>query len=624
MTPDNQVSPAIRILRGERDASARATHLEAATRKFLVTTNERKYMSTKTNFKRIALVAVAALGLGVLSSVPSSAAVLGTVTVTATATGTATKAKADSTTAGSFTVKYTGQAAADSMSITAALKSYPAGADKPGLLAYFGDTSTSISTVTPLPATTDSRTISTHSTGATQAVITPLAGFGYVSTTFLAQLDTQVARTVGSYVFTIIVTPFSGGAIDTNRIVMADLTITVAELAGESKVASAANSTAYLSAAGGGTADASVTGVATASTSPAGVLEVKLRNASGTSGVAARESVTVTTTAGTVGVVGGTFGRSVVLAYNSDDSLTVHVRPDGTAGTATISVSTPSVTFPSKTLVFYATAPTTMVAAALNSTLAVGQNLLALSVVAKDANGNPWAGTLYTYSGTLTTISDTGTSCSYVAANSRHECTLTGAAAGTAAITVRNTTAANSGLATSVASNAVTMTVSTSSAATVKLAFDKATYAPGEKATLLVSVLDSAGKPVPARAWTDLFATGGISLSTAAGNGSDTTTAVSFSTYSLASLALGTSTDPIKAYTLYMPASGGTLKATATGGSALPLAGQVEVSATATVTDSGAAALAAVTALATQVASLRTLITTLTNLVLKIQKKVKA
>jgi hypothetical protein len=50
----------------------------------------------------------------------------------------------------------------------------------------------------------------------------------------------------------------------------------------------------------------------------------------------------------------------------------------------------------------------------------------------------------------------------------------------------------------------------------------------------------------------------------------------------------------------------------------------VKVSASATVTDSGAAALAAVNALATTVASLRTLITTLTNLVLKIQKKVKA
>jgi len=42
MTPEKLVSPAIRILQGERDVSARATHLKAATRKFLVTTIERK------------------------------------------------------------------------------------------------------------------------------------------------------------------------------------------------------------------------------------------------------------------------------------------------------------------------------------------------------------------------------------------------------------------------------------------------------------------------------------------------------------------------------------------------------------------------------------------------------
>ena len=73
-----------------------------------------------------------------------------------------------------------------------------------------------------------------------------------------------------------------------------------------------------------------------------------------------------------------------------------------------------------------------------------------------------------------------------------------------------------------------------------------------------------------------------------------------------------------------MPAAGGKVTISATGGSSLPLAGQVALTASATVTDSGAAALAAVTALATTVASLKTLITTLTNLVLKIQKKVKA
>ena len=122
MTPKKQVSPVIRISQGERDASARATHLEAATRKFLVATNERKYMSTKTNFKRIALVAIAALGLGVLSSVPSNAAWSGTAGTSLTLTvtnGTAglTGARSDSTTAGTFGVRGLALAALDSIGV---------------------------------------------------------------------------------------------------------------------------------------------------------------------------------------------------------------------------------------------------------------------------------------------------------------------------------------------------------------------------------------------------------------------------------------------------------------------------------------------------------------------------
>ena len=121
MASNKQVSPVIRISRGERDASARATHLEAANRKFLLTTNERKQMSSKTNFKRIALVAVAALGLGVLSSVPSQAVLSsGAVTVT---NGTDTKRTAytDSLTVGTqatVNVRAFADAAYDSITVT--------------------------------------------------------------------------------------------------------------------------------------------------------------------------------------------------------------------------------------------------------------------------------------------------------------------------------------------------------------------------------------------------------------------------------------------------------------------------------------------------------------------------
>jgi len=75
----------------------------------------------------------------------------------------------------------------------------------------------------------------------------------------------------------------------------------------------------------------------------------------------------------------------------------------------------------------------------------------------------------------------------------------------------------------------------------------------------------------------------------------------------------------------YAPTQGGSLTFTAKGASTFSVASQTTgASVTIAVTDNGAAALAAVTALATTVASLKTLITTLTNLVLKIQKKVKA
>ena len=70
-------------------------------------------MSTKTNFKRIALVAVAALGMGVLNSVPSQAAVAAAnLTVTAT-NGTASLTASDSSTGGTVAITWLGSANTD-------------------------------------------------------------------------------------------------------------------------------------------------------------------------------------------------------------------------------------------------------------------------------------------------------------------------------------------------------------------------------------------------------------------------------------------------------------------------------------------------------------------------------
>jgi hypothetical protein len=205
-------------------------------------------------------------------------------------------------------------------------------------------------------------------------------------------------------------------------------------------------------------------------------------------------------------------------------------------------------------------------------------------------------------------------------------CSLAGSNNGTANITIRDKS--TSTLST-VASTAVAIKVNTAPSASVKLEFDKATYAPGEVAYIIVRPLDAAGAAIGATTVTNLLLTGGITSTVAFGNGStsaDSLTAVVSPAvaHKVAAIDGYGSTTAIQIYKVYMPSTGGSVTIKATGGTALPSAGRVAVSATATVTDSGAAALAAVTALATTVASLKTLITTLTNLVLKIQKKVKA
>ena len=612
MTPKKQVSPAIRILRGERDASARATHLEAATRKFLVTTNERKYMSTKTNFKRIALVAVAALGMGVLSSVPSQAAILSTTTLT-TVDGIATKSASDSLTSGAtVSVDYLASAA-DTVVLSAVISAMPSGAATPNLRLAMGDTVGS-TTNTPIP-TGISGGAGTQLTSTGGVTVAAPSGGGRIVANFIAFLDTAVARTTGTYTFTVVATPYSGTIQPT---VTKNISIVVAATAAEATTASSGTSTAYISTTAsdsGATSDSvpSVLATTSSTNTPRAYIYVNLKNAAG---AAVQESITLTTTVGNIGTSAAA-GKSVVVAYTGPQSYNIY--SDGTAGTATITVKSTSVTFANKTVVFYAATPATITLTPLFTTVGVSTTNAFLAT-AKDANGAVWGGSLAVYSDTLGTISDTGTACSaaLVATKGYHVCSVTGLVGGTAKVTVRNSTLA-------VVSAPLELTVSNNPIASVKLSWDKASYAPGEKAYLFVDTLDSAGKPTAGGNITNLFATGGITLSSAAGNGSDTLTSTTvFTTNSMANASLGTATTPRAIYTVYMPAAGATVKASATGGVGVALAGQVAVSATATVTDSGAAALAAVTALATTVASLKTLITTLTNLVLKIQKKVKA
>jgi hypothetical protein len=658
MTSNKQVSPVIRISQGERDASARATHLEAATRKFLVTTNERKQMSTKTNFKRIALVAVASLGLSILSSVPSQAAVDG-ISVSGVTTGTATPTVADSTTAASFTVQAFVNVNMDALRITLIPKTTNAasqgayltlvetGAAKTlvdtTLVNIYGGASTAAIAATKalVDYNPDGATRTTVDTVGVTSAGLPTGNFmvrtdtnsalqATVKATFRMQLDSNNALTqltAGTYTYTAVIRAYDGSqsAVTDAKTVYQDLTVTVAAAATASLVVSAANSTAVLSTGAtwsGSTVDSSVSVAATASTTAAASINVVLKNASGIA--VALESITATTTLGTIGASGQAFGRSVVLVSGSG-GLLLELRPDGNAGTAQISISTPSVTFTNKTVTFYSTTVSKIVAGQQLAVLGIGSNSNAVTGLATDAAGitNGSATAVYAYSSNTAVVSNNGTACSFNATQGKHYCSLTGVAAGTATITLRN--ASTTAAATVASTEVITVTVNANAAASLTLAFDKASYAPNEKAYIIVGAVDSAGKSVGPQTITNLLSSAGISTTASLGGTLSDLTSASTISPALALQTTGyVSTTPVYVITTYMPAAGGTVTISAKGGTGLPVAGQVAKTASATVTDSGAAALAAVNALATSVASLRTLITTLTNLVLKIQKKVKA
>jgi len=590
-------------------------------------------MSSKTNFKRIALVAIAALGLGVLSSVPSQA--IGsahTVTVTAGDQRVGGSIVDESATATKVVLSFIANTAiaADTYSISAILKSGPTGNVALPLLL--------------LETYTANTNVDSHSTGGTlmqagsfaaaqtarifnvaDGSTTPVL----VSATFRVIMPATAAA--GTYVATLYSDPSVSGSSDAVPATGTDVTFTVTQ---PTRVASQTRSEAFLSLGGASGSssqivDSAVSVVSTASgTAEKAVLRIELKGASSTTDASTAESVTVTIDKGTVGDLTNSIGRSVTFAYTPGSSsfLDVGIYSDGTAGTATVTATSTSTSF-TKTLTFYSATVSKVTAAAYEAI--VGTSTAAILGSSFDSldNNQASATDLYAYSSDTTVVSNYGTACgSYNSTLKGVLCTLTGVKSGTASITLRD---ASTVALSTVASTAVAVTVNLNPAASISMKWDKATYAPGERAAILIQVLDKDGKSLPSGTTSSAISTtAGISsatyaLTASSGSlaGGDVTTSVNAAASASSPVVTNV---PHYQVVVTMPNTGGSIKITATGGTGLPAAGRVEVSATATITDNAAAALAAVNALATTVASLRTLITTLTNLVLKIQKKVKA
>jgi hypothetical protein len=431
---------------------------------------------------------------------------------------------------------------------------------------------------------------------------------------------------------------------------LATVTITVNSAAVNGSL-DAASSTATMTASGSGSnlsADAlSLTGPRTANNTVASIA-VSLAAAAGT--LASTTATTISIEGpGLLVVSNGTTnatGRSVTET-GSDGTFDVAVKGDGSSGVATVKIVNGAFSA-TRTITFYGSVASYTVTAK-NSYLAVGvTDSQVFTVLAKDAAGVTVPGaTVYVSSSStatatvsaasLTTNSD-GATASDVGA--------TGVAAGSAVITVGNAVSAPTVSAT------YTLNIVKAGIASVTLSFDKAEYTPGEKATITVTAKNADAALVGDATYATFFTTAGI---TSSANLNGYTADASVAT-----------TSGVKTYTVYMPLAAGPVTISATLGASVATAIQATVvTATTTVLTDGIAQAAAdaaaeatdaanaatdaanaaaeaadaataaaqdaadaVAALSTQVSeminALKKQITALTNLVIKIQKKVKA
>jgi hypothetical protein len=621
----------VRIHGGECGAVARALHhkakinsLPAVGENVLLTTNERKSMSTKTNFKRLALGVIAALGLGMLSVAPATA-VAGVPTLTVT-TGSAPVTMGEGgETETAATLSISGLLTGSNDSYTVAIFLKSAGgtmANARFRLAYLETTTSDVSDVRKTYAGAAGNSAKTApaytgdgieavtafesatATSSTYALVGTSTGyvgakFGLFleSSTVATYATAQAQRTgnEGTYVYTAVVTPYTAGVAGTA--VQADLTFTLnktaAAVAAASGTIDPSKSTAFLGTAAGATADASISKVATAATTAHGYINVITKTSTS---LQAPESVTITVTGpGLVCNPAATVcGKSITHAADGNDDFPV--RADGTAGISSIVVKTTTVTFPAKTITFYAKAAKTITASTNHPVINVGANAGAVLASAVDADGNVWGGVAYIYASTAADALIAGSNatpaqCTFDAGLALHLCPVTGTAKGTANLKVID--AATVALATAT-SNEVSTRVSTGVPTTAKLSFDKATYAPGEKAQVRVQVLDEAGLAMPYKVIANAFTSTGISTSKAFQQG----TLAASGTVTVAAATSATSDTNAGHYTqvVYMPMSNGVVTITATGSTGLGLAGRVDLSASATVTNNDPAVAAATAA----------------------------
>jgi hypothetical protein len=653
-------------------------------------------MSTKTTIKRIALVAVAALGFGVVSVAPSSAVVINdsiTLSASTTTISIGSTASVTLTTAGYF-------ATTDSITSTAALKTYPAAATSAQITSAISTIAfTDIDTATAYTGGSAGGSRQTTSGGATVVVGVEGGAAKLVSTrTKLSVTPTLV----GTYTYTITPTVAANGAVSATAQTWT-VVVTAKAKATAATVANTAGSTlvygpayvAYYDGAGRdsqGAVYANPTATSTAALVTAGGLScygplgygnpclvgrVVLSNGATAAGAgltdAEAEALTYKVTGpGTVRLQGNTSSFSDALTaggtqettettanggVGTPGSLTKSfvLMTTGPSGVVTLTISSGTTAIATVSMTVYGDPATITPTVVNNPIVAAATNTGTITAIVKDSAGQLVKGaTVYAVSDTVAAISNSYTSCGTTTATGAITCNLTAVAAGTANIVL---TTNSSATATGGASSApVAVRVSDGVATKVAYTFDKETYAPGETAKITATVSNAAGV-MPAGTYTVLSSAGvtanyavtGLPAATVlavgntgaatytvaiptgitgdlqlAGTASATTITATFAKVAVVNAAQDAANAALDAASEAIDAANAATDAANAAAEAADAATAAAQDAADAVAALSVAVTAQIDALKAQNDALRKQLISLTNLIIKIQKKVKA
>ena len=539
---NKQVSAAVRILHQKRDASARATHLmvkndslityekaisdQAVVKKFFAATFlERKKMSTKTSFKRIALVAAAALAIGGFSAVPAKAAssdlpfyvsaadsgvqTTSTVSATKSATGVAGPLNFVSITADSAL------GSGEVLGITAAgvngTLSVPTGpTNKTDTLTVSGNTITSTNN---------------NISGAVVKILTPTAGTFTVTVSKIVTNNATGAvtqTTLQTFTFTINAASLVGAFSATNSFTVLRETTTAAITTNFELVAEYDTTTSALTVSTASSTTGDVKGTTNVNTAEK-YIAVRLLDTQASPAALAGKTVTAVVTG--VGLVAGTgsltdtstaWGNPAPAGTSKTNNAGwafFAVYSYGTAGTGTVEITYTDAAgvknvVGSESLVFtgsIATLTATQKAKVLRAGSATGATTdtgYAVQLVGKDSAGNivDISGlTIAGKSSKSTVIADTsgsGVGAAGTLVPFARNLTVTGASTAVtgdaATVTWSYTDAAGVVISTA----AVPFTVGGTSATSVAASFDQTEYAIGDLVTMTLTVKDSKSNSV--------------------------------------------------------------------------------------------------------------------------------